>query len=149
MIAIGTDHAGLEIKNALVSALRAEGREVLDCGTFDKVSCDYPDYAEKVCEAVACGEAERGILVCMTGIGMSVAANKVKGIRAGLVFNTESARLTREHNDTNVLVIPGKFLSVEEALEICKIWLDTGFSGEERHARRVKKIREIEERYFK
>jgi len=148
-VAIGTDHAGLAIKNELVAYLTQQGFEVTDCGTFDTVSCDYPDYAAKVCQAVVAGEVQKGILVCMTGIGMSIAANKVKGIRAGLVFNTESARLTREHNDTNVLVIPGKFMPVDEAKEACRIWLTTDFSGEERHARRIAKIAEIEAKYFK
>ena len=148
-VAIGTDHAGLAIKNQLVDYLTQIGYAVTDCGTFDAVSCDYPDYALKVCETVASREVDKGILVCMTGIGMSVAANKVKGVRAGLVFNTESARLTREHNDTNVLVIPGKFMPVDEAKEACQIWLSTDFSGEERHARRIAKISAIEDKYFK
>lgn len=148
-VSIGTDHAGLAIKNELVDYLTDLGFSVTDCGTYDATSCDYPDFAEKVCTDVTSGKADKGILVCMTGIGMSVAANKVKGIRAGLVFNVESARLTREHNDTNVLVIPGKFMPVEEAKQACKVWLTTDFSGEERHARRVAKIAEIEAKYFK
>jgi ribose 5-phosphate isomerase B len=149
-VAIATDHAGFEIKNALADYLAGLGYEVVDCGAFDNaVSYDYPDFALPACEAVANGNVDRGILVCMTGIGMSVAANKVKGIRAGLVFNTESARLTREHNDTNVLVIPGKFMPMEEAKEAAQIWLSTAFSEEERHARRIAKITAIEDKYFK
>lgn len=148
-ISIATDHAGLEIKDELKARLERKGVEVIDYGTYDKTSCDYPDYALKACEAVINGEVEKGILVCMTGIGMSVAANKVKGIRAALVQNTEAARLTREHNDSNVLVISGLFTPIDEAESICNIWLNTEFSNEERHARRIKKIAEIEAKYFK
>ena len=148
-ITIATDHAGLEIKDELKARLEKSGVEVIDCGTFDKTSCDYPDYALKACEAVAEGKVDKGILVCMTGIGMSVAANKVKGIRAALVRDKETARLTREHNDSNVLVISGLFTPIDEAEEICNIWLNTAFSEEERHARRISKIKEIEAKYFK
>lgn len=148
-ISIATDHAGLEIKNELKARLTNAGYEVVDYGTHDKTSCDYPDYALLACEAVANGEVDKGILVCMTGIGMSVAANKIKGIRAALVRDRETARLTREHNDSNVLVISGQFTPIDEAEEICNIWLSTDFSGVERHARRIAKISAIEDKYFK
>ena len=143
-ICIGTDHAGIDVKDELRDYLKAEGHEVKDFGAYEKVSCDYPDYAFLVAEAVANGEYERGILVCSTGIGMSIAANKVKGIRAALVRDKETAELTRQHNDSNILVISGKFTPVKEAEEIADIWLDTAFSGDERHVRRIGKITEYE-----
>ncbi len=148
-VSIATDHAGLEIKNELKERLTQKGIEVIDFGAHTKDSCDYPDYALPACEAVAEGKVDKGILVCMTGIGMSVAANKVKGVRAALVRDKETARLTREHNDSNVLVISGLFTPIDEAEEICSIWLNTDFSGEERHARRIAKIAEIEKKYCK
>lgn len=143
-ICIGTDHAGIDVKDELRDYLKAEGHEVKDFGAYEKVSCDYPDYAFLVAEAVANGEYERGILVCSTGIGMSIAANKVKGIRAALVRDKETAELTRQHNDSNILVISGKFTPVKDAEVIADIWLDTAFSGDERHVRRIGKITEYE-----
>lgn len=148
-VSIATDHAGLEIKNELKARLEKAGYEVVDFGTHTKDSCDYPDYALPACEAVVNGSVDKGILVCMTGIGMSVAANKVVGVRAALVRDKETARLTREHNDSNVLVISGLFTPIDEAEEICKIWLTTDFSNEERHARRIAKISQIEKKYSK
>ncbi len=146
-VAIGTDHAGLEIKNEIAEHLKKVGYDVCDYGTFDKTSCDYVDYAEKVAVAVSKGECDKGILVCMTGIGMSVAANKIPGIRAALVRDEETAVLTREHNDSNVLVIAGKFTPVDEANRICDLWLKTEFSNEERHQRRIDKISLLEMKY--
>ncbi|MBR7110892.1 MAG: ribose 5-phosphate isomerase B [Clostridia bacterium] len=148
-VSIATDHAGLEIKNELKTRLEKAGYTVVDYGTHTKDSCDYPDYALPACEAVVDGTVDKGILVCMTGIGMSVAANKVKGVRAALVRDKETAKLTREHNDSNVLVISGLFTPIDEAEEICSIWLSTAFSEEERHARRIRKISEIENKYCK
>ena len=149
MIIIGSDHAGYALKKAVIAHLKETNVEFIEAGCMDGESVDYPLVAKEVCERIVKGEFEKGILICGTGIGISMAANKVKGIRAGLVFNTESARLTREHNDTNVLVIPGKYMPVDEAKEACRIWLTTDFSGEERHARRIAKIAEIEAKYFK
>ena len=148
-VSIATDHAGLEIKNELKVRLEKQGIEVVDFGAHSKDSCDYPDFALPACEAVAEGKVDKGILVCMTGIGMSIAANKVKGIRGALVRDKETARLTREHNDSNVLIISGLFTPIDEAEEICSIWLYTEFSEEERHARRIAKIAEIEKKYCK
>jgi ribose 5-phosphate isomerase B len=145
-IAIGTDHAGYQLKNDIASALTAEGYDVKDFGAFSTDPSDYPDIAEIVSLAVARGEYDRGILVCGSGIGMSIAANKVPGIRAALCWSAEIARLSREHNDANVLVLAGRFTPFEEALKISDVWLTTEFSGNERHARRIDKIAEIEQR---
>lgn len=146
-VSIGTDHAGLEIKNDIADYLRGQGYEVVDLGTYDKTSCDYTDYAEKVGVSVMRGEVDRGILVCMTGIGMSVAVNKIPSVRGALVRDLETARLTREHNDSNVLILSGKFTPLDEAKQICDIWLSTEFSNEERHARRIDKISALEGKY--
>ena len=141
-IAIGTDHRGFEAKQKISDALRRDGHEVIDCGTHSTEACDYPDPAFRVATRVAKGEAQKGILICMSGVGMAIAANKVKGIRAGLCHKSASAALSRQHNDTNVLV-----LSSMEALEpmetIVRSWLATPFEGG-RHARRVEKISQIE-----
>ena len=145
-ICIGTDHAGMDVKDELKAYLEAKGHQVKDFGAYEKVSCDYTDYALTVAEAVANGEYERGILVCSTGVGMSIAANKVKGIRAALVRDKETAELTRQHNDSNILVISGKFTPVKDAEEIADVWLNTAFSGDERHIRRISKITKYEEK---
>lgn len=141
-IAIGSDHGGLELKNELINYLKELGHDVKDFGTYTKDSCDYPIYAKKVCESFLKGEADRGILICSTGIGMSIVANKFKGVRCALVTDTTSAKLTREHNDTNVLALGAKNVSCDLAKEICKIWLETKFSEEERHIRRINMIEE-------
>jgi ribose 5-phosphate isomerase B len=143
-IAIGADHAGVRLKDQLAATLRAEGHEVSDAGTFTTDSTDYPDYAEAVSRKVSEGEAERGILVCSSGVGMSIAANKVHGIRAALAYRPEEVELTRRHNDVNVLAIGAKFTQYEEAKEMTAIFLDTPFEGG-RHERRVHKIAGIEE----
>jgi RpiB/LacA/LacB family sugar-phosphate isomerase len=141
-IAIGTDHRGFEAKTKLSEALRADGHEVIDCGTNSPEPCDYPDPAFRVASRVSHGQADRGVLICMSGIGMAIAANKVDGVRAGLCHKSATAKLSREHNDANVLV-----LSSMEALEpmevIVRAWLATPFEGG-RHARRVDKITLIE-----
>ncbi|MCX5801183.1 MAG: ribose 5-phosphate isomerase B [Candidatus Eisenbacteria bacterium] len=144
-IALGSDHAGFELKNHLVKTLRNEGRDVEDFGTFSLESVDYPDYGLRVAAAVADGRFQRGILVCHSGIGMSIAANKVRGVRAALCRDAESAKLSRLHNDSNVLVLGAGFTQPGEAAELVRIWLDTPFEGG-RHARRVEKISRFEEK---
>lgn len=141
-IAIGCDHGGLDLKNKILEFLQKEGHEVIDHGTYTKDSCDYPIFARKVAQDVANKVVERGIVICSTGIGVSIVANKVKGVRCALVTDVTTARLTREHNDTNVLALGQKNVSFERGIEITKIWLDTKFSNSERHQRRINMIEE-------
>ena len=148
-IAIGADHAGFEVKKALVEQLKEMGHQILDFGTNSAESSDYPVFAEKVAKSVASKESERGIVVCGNGIGMSIVANKVPGIRAALVFTEKMAKETREHNDSNVLSLAGRDLPVETNLKLASVWLNTPFTHEERHARRVHEIEEIEGEYLK
>jgi len=142
-IAIGADHAGFALKKQLVEFLKEAKYEVADFGTESPESVDYPEYALKVANAVAQGESPRGILVCYSGIGMDITANKVRGIRAGLCLNPKIAELSRQHNDTNVLCLASGFTSFETAKEIVKTWLGASFEGG-RHARRVDKIKDYE-----
>lgn len=143
MIAVGSDHGGLELKNAICEQLGQRGIEYVDMGTVSDASVDYPDFGVKVAAAVADGTCERGILVCGTGIGMSIAANKVHGIRAALVHDPFTARMAKEHNDANVLVLGGRILSVEVGCELVGTWLDSDFEGG-RHQARLDKIHRIE-----
>lgn len=143
-IAIGADHGGFRLKENIVALLKKLGHEVLDAGCDCPDSVDYPDYAIPVCEMVVKGEADRGILICGTGIGMSIAANKTPGIRCALVHDLFSAKATREHNDTNVLAMGERVIGPGLAEEIVKVWLETPFSGEERHVNRIRKVMEIE-----
>ncbi len=145
VISIGCDHSALELKNEVINHLKARGFEVIDEGTFTKESCDYTDYGYKVAKDVQQGKAERGIVICFTGIGMSIIANKVKGIRCALVGSKDAALLTREHNDTNVLALSAKYTGKALANEIVDVWLDTDFSHNERHERRINKITKYEE----
>ena len=145
-ISLGCDHGGLELKNEIKAHLEARGFECRDFGTYTKDSCDYPDYARPAAEAVASGECERGVLVCTTGIGMSIAANKVNGVRCALLHDKMSARLTREHNDTNMMALGAGVVGPMLALEIVDTWLDTPFSGVERHQRRIDKVMAIEKK---
>ena len=138
-IPVGADHAGFEMKERLVKELAALGYEPVDVGTHSAVSTDYPDYAHVVAEQVARGEAKRGVLLCGTGLGMSYAANRHHGVRAAVAWTPEIAKLAREHNDANVLVLPARFVSTDEGIAILKTWLDTPFEGG-RHQRRVDKI---------
>lgn len=138
-IAIGADHAGFELKEALRARLAAEGHEITDFGTSSGASTDYPDYGRAVAEAVSKGEAERGVVVCSTGVGISIAANKVSGVRAALAYNSDEVALTRLHNDANVLAIGARYTSAGQAAEWVEIFLKTGFEGG-RHKRRVDKI---------
>ena len=142
-VALGADHAGWELKEALKAWLMDAGCQVLDFGTHGPDSVDYPDYALQVAEAVTVGKVERGVLVCGTGIGMTIAANKIPGIRAALCGDVFTARMSREHNDANVLTLAGRLTGRETGLEILRAWLDTPFAGG-RHARRVDKIGEME-----
>jgi ribose 5-phosphate isomerase B len=145
-VALGSDHAGYELKEALKRDLVADGHQVVDFGTDSTESTDYPDYAVRVGEAVADGTADRGVLVCNTGIGMAIAANKVLGVRAAQALDEESARLTRADNDSNVLTFGRVTTPHERAREILRVWLGTPFSGAPRHERRVKKIEDYERR---
>ncbi len=143
-IAIGADHAGFRLKEHLRTRLAEEGHQVVDKGTTTEESTDYPDYAKEVAESVSRGEADRGILVCSTGVGMSIAANKVHGVRAALGFNEEEVRLTRQHNNANVLTLGQKFTPDDIADQLVQTFLTTDFDGG-RHERRVGKIAAIEE----
>ncbi|MDE7384577.1 MAG: ribose 5-phosphate isomerase B [Anaeroplasmataceae bacterium] len=146
-ISIGCDHSALEIKNEISNYLKSLGHEINDHGTFSNESCDYTDFGIKVAEDVRDGLAERGILICYTGIGMSIIANKVKSVRCALVHYLDEAVLTREHNDSNCLALSAKYTSLEEAKQIISVWLDTPFSFGERHTRRVEKINKYEEEH--
>ena len=143
MIAIACDHGGFQYKQMLMQHLDDRGIAYKDFGTFTPDSCDYPDYAKPVANAVAAGEYEKGILICGTGIGMSIAANKVKGIRAAVCADAFSAKATREHNDANILCMGERVISEAKALEITDIFLDTPFSQDERHIRRISKIEQL------
>jgi ribose 5-phosphate isomerase B len=144
-IAIGCDHGALDLKNVLVAHLKDKGYEVSDFGTYTAASCDYPEFAAAAAKAVACGECDKGIVLCTTGIGVSITANKVKGIRCALLSDLMSARLTREHNDTNMMALGAGVVGQMLALQIADTWLETEFSGDERHQRRINKLMAVEE----
>ena len=143
-IAVGNDHAGYEAKLEVKEQLQAMGHEIIDLGAQSTASTDYPDYAHAVARAVASGKVERGILMCGTGIGVCIAANKVPGIRAALPYDEETAALSRRHNDANVLCLGGRTMSSELRAAMVKTWLETPFEGGERHARRVSKMEKID-----
>ena len=144
-IAIGCDHGGLEHKNAIADHLKERGFAVTDFGIYEQISVDYPEIAEKVANSIISGECERGILVCGTGIGMSLAANKVKGIRAAACSEHFSAKYTRLHNDSNILCLGGRVIGIGTAIELADLFVDTEFEGG-RHQRRVDLITAIEEK---
>lgn len=144
MIAIGADHGGVNLKEIIKKFLEKKGIEYKDFGTNSTDSCDYPDYAKKVCDSIISGECERGILVCGTGIGMSIAANKIKGIRAAHVTDTYSAAKTREHNNANVICLGERITGCDLALEIVNAYLEAEFMGG-RHQTRVDKIMALED----
>ena len=148
-VAIGCDHAGFKLKEIVAAFLRELGHGVLDVGTHNTESVDYPDYAEALGKAVTVGRAERGILICGSGVGAAVAANKLPGIRAGLCHDTYSAHQGVEHDDMNVLVMGGRVIGIELARELIKAYLGAGFTGEERHRRRLEKVRALETRHRK
>lgn len=143
-IAIAADHAGFELKEIIKEYLKKSGNEVTDFGTNTTESVDYPDFAVPASRSVASGESDRGILICGSGQGMAISANKIKGIRAALCNDLHSAKMSRLHNDSNVLAIGGRILSTDIAVEIVKTWLETGFEGG-RHQRRVDKMNSINE----
>ena len=148
-IAIGCDHGGINLKPVLVDYLEKQGIEYKDFGTFTKDSCDYNDYAEKVANAVAEKECDLGILICGTGIGMSIVANKVKGVRCAHCHDVFSAKMTKLHNDANVLAFGERVIGAGLMLEIVDAFIHTEFSGDERHVRRVEKIKALENKNFK
>jgi len=139
-IAIGSDHAGFKLKEIIKKFLAGKDYIVKDFGTFSEESCDYPDFAKPVAKAVAAGKFDRGILICGSGVGVTITANRVKGIRAVNAYNTYIAKQSREHGDANVLCLAGKKTGKDLALKMVKIWLETPFSSEERHVRRIRKI---------
>ena len=141
-IAIGADHGGFSHKEQIIKFLKGLNHDVIDVGTYSEDSVDYNDFAVKVANKVVNKEVDKGILICGTGIGMSIMANKVKGIRAALVHDTFTAEATRLHNNTNILAMGGRVITIELALKIVKIWINTEFSNEERHIRRINKIDE-------
>ncbi len=149
LIAIGSDHAGFELKQKLISHMKASQHQVIDLGTNSPDPVDYPDYAEKVARAVISGEVERGVVICGSGVGASVAANKIPGIRAGTCHDTYSAHQGVEHDDINVLVLGARIVGIELAKEVLDAFLAARFSGEERHVRRLNKVKAIEARYLK
>ena len=147
-IAIGCDHAGLNVKNTIISELEKMGHEYHDFGTYDLSSCDYPDYAVQVAKAVASGEYEKGIIVCGTGVGVSIVANKVKGIRCAHCTDTFTAKACREHNDANIITFGDRITGIGIILDCVKLFLETEFLGG-RHEGRVNKIKNIEEENFR
>ncbi|MCK4548393.1 MAG: ribose 5-phosphate isomerase B [Candidatus Eisenbacteria sp.] len=142
-IAIGSDHAGYALKEAIKSFLPEMGSEVVDCGAGSEASVDYPDFGFAVADAVSMAQCDRGILICKSGIGMSVVANKVLGIRAALCYDVEAARLSRAHNDANVLVMGAAWMDPDRAREMVGVWLETAFEGG-RHLKRLEKIMDFE-----
>ena len=143
-ISIACDHGALDLKNKVVLHLQARGFEVADFGTYTSESCDYPDFAAAAAVAVARGNCDKGIVLCTTGIGASISANKIKGIRCALLSDVMSARMTREHNDTNMMAIGAAVTGQLLALEIVDTWLNTEFSHGERHVRRIDKLMALE-----
>ena len=143
-IAIGCDHGALNLKNKMVSHLEAKGFEVKDFGTYTSASCDYPEFAAAAARAVANGECDKGIVLCTTGIGVSISANKIDGIRCALLSDPWSAKMTRLHNDTNMMALGAGVVGENLALEIADVWLGTEFSGDERHQRRIDKVMALE-----
>ena len=144
-IAIGCDHGAYTLKKTIVSYLEKKGYTVKDCGCFNPGSCDYPDFCGAAAKAVASGECQKGIVLCTTGIGASIAANKVRGIRCALLSDVLSARLTRLHNDTNMMALGAGIVGESLALEIVQVWLNTEFSEEERHKKRIQKMMALEQ----
>ncbi|MCM8778246.1 MAG: ribose 5-phosphate isomerase B [Candidatus Omnitrophica bacterium] len=147
-IALGSDHAGFKLKEALKNFLLGKGYRVKDFGTFSQERCDYPDFGYKVAKAVASGKFERGILICATGIGQSIVANRFPGVRAALCYNLKSAKLSREHNDANVITLGARFMNEEKAKRAILLWLNTEFQGG-RHLRRIKKIEKMEKKILR
>ena len=147
-IAIGCDHGGIVLKDSVLEVLKEKNIEVIDTGCFDTSSVDYPDYALKVAELVSSGEVDSGIIMCGTGIGISIAANKVKGIRAAVCHDMFTAEMCKRHNNANILSLGGRVISPKLAKDMVRIWLDSEFEGD-RHINRLNKIKDIETKYFK
>ena len=143
-IAIGADHGGFKLKNKLIKSLKVRGHVVADLGTHSSARCDYPPIGYKVAASVSGGQFGRGILICKTGIGFSIVANKFPGVRAALCLKKVQARRSREHNNANILILAANYLSLKEAHQIVDVWLGTEFSARPRHARRVRQIANIE-----
>ncbi len=146
-IAFGCDHAGFPLKRPAVGELKRLGHEVIDLGTNSTDAVDYPDFAQKVAETVMRGEADRGLIICGSGVGATIAANKVPGVRAAMCHDTYSARQGVEHDDMNVLCLGARVIGEELALDVVRSWVAAKFSGEERHTRRLNKVKAIEARY--
>lgn len=144
-IAVACDHGGFRLKNVLINEMKNQGYEVIDFGTYDEESCDYPDYAVKAARAVSSGECEKGVVVCGTGIGVSMVANKVKGIRCALAHDVFSAKATRAHNDANMLAMGQRVIGEGLAVEVLNAWLTTEYEGG-RHDLRIKKLMDLEEK---
>lgn len=144
-ISLGCDHAGFTIKDGVIDFLRSLGNEVIDCGTSSQDSCDYPDFARKVAENVAGGKSQKGVLICGTGIGMCIAANKVPSVRAGVCWSKETARLIALHNNANIICVGARFAPLDQICGWIKVYLETKF--EERHSKRIDKITQIENSY--
>lgn len=142
-IAVACDHGGLRLKNVLIDEMKKQGYEVVDYGTYTEDSCDYPDYASKAAKAVASGECEKGVIVCGTGIGVSITCNKVDGIRCALCHDVFSAKATRAHNDTNMIAMGQRVIGEGLAVEILNAWLHTDFEGG-RHVKRIEKMMALE-----
>lgn len=149
VIAIGCDHAGWELKEFLKEYLVSIDYKIEDYGTNSNESVDYPDYGIQVAEAVSCGKFERAILICGTGVGMSIVANKFPGVRAAFCHDIYTARASREHNNSNILILGGRTTSNELGKEIVNVWISTPFSEEERHRRRIEKIKSLEKKLYK
>ncbi|MCI5943354.1 MAG: ribose 5-phosphate isomerase B [Eubacterium sp.] len=145
VIGIGNDHAAVEMKNQIKAFLEEKGYQVINYGTDTDESCDYPIYGEKVGRAVASGEVDAGVLICGTGIGISIAANKVKGVRAAVCSEPVTARLTKEHNNANIIAFGARIVGIETAKAIVTAWLDAEYIGSGRHEKRVNMLKEIEE----
>ena len=143
-ISVGCDHGALALKNKVVAHLEKQGHEVKDFGTYTLDSCDYPEFAAAAAKAVASGECDKGIVLCTTGIGVSISANKIDGIRCALLHETWSAKMTRLHNDTNVMALGAGVVGKNLALEIVDTWISTEFSHNERHQRRIDKVMALE-----
>lgn len=142
IVAVGCDHGGFQLKQELIAWLKQQGMEYRDLGCYNDNACDYPDYARQVANAIVNEECETGILICGTGIGMSIAANKVKGIRAAVCSDCFSAQATREHNNANILCLGARVIGPALALKIAEVFLKTPFSGDERHVRRIAQLEE-------
>jgi ribose 5-phosphate isomerase B len=146
-ISIGCDHSALELKESIIEHLKSRGIEVIDRGTYTKDSCDYTDYGYMVAKDIKDGKVDRGIVICFTGIGMSMIANKVKGVRCALCGSKDAAELTRQHNDSNCLALSAKYTGYALAKEIVDVWLNTEFSNGVRHIRRLEKMAEYEKEF--